>query len=233
MTHNDNIYHPEIYSYLRKSECRQRLPSRYIQHQPYINESTRASLVEWLVQLALMKNLPTSTLYLAVSYVDRILLLWTVKTEELISTALVVTMIAYKVDHDPEINVKDYLAWTENNYTKNQTLQLEKSLLKVLDFDLILPTAYDFLTYFTINHSEKVRFLSMYLCELTLMETHPHIEFLPSFLAAAVVAVSQHTLKKTVWPIELEAVSGYKLTEIQDCFFHIENTFKSPQSSNN
>lgn len=66
----------------------------------------------------------------------------------------------YEEIYPPEIGEFVYI--TDDTYTKQQVLRMEKLLLKVLSFDLCAPSALSFLNVFTsmMNIPEKVKFLA-------------------------------------------------------------------------
>lgn len=228
---NVNAYSQDIYHHLRSRESMHRPDSDYMTRQLYVDDAQRTGLVEWLAELAAHENFPNSTLYLSVAYVDRILSQWSVKSDELHLLGLVAMMIAAKVDHEHQANASRFLFYVGHRFSKSHALRVERLLLRALNFDLLVPTAHDFLIYYCEDLGDRARFLAMYLCELTLMETQPYTQVPPSFLAASVVAVAQHTLAQPVWPRELEVKSGYSFLDLQHCFFFVEKTFQNPPDS--
>lgn len=66
----------------------------------------------------------------------------------------------YEEIYPPEIGEFVYI--TDDTYTKQQVLRMEKLILKVLSFDLCAPSALSFITLFSsmINIPEKVQFLA-------------------------------------------------------------------------
>lgn len=66
----------------------------------------------------------------------------------------------YEEIYPPEIGEFVYI--TDDTYTKQQVLRMEKLLLKVLSFDLCSPSALSFISLFgcMMNIPEKVKFLA-------------------------------------------------------------------------
>eukprot|EP00061_Rhincodon_typus_P012822 g38799.t1 len=122
-------YAEDIYRYLREAEEKCRPKFGYMKKQPDITHSMRSILVDWLVEVGEEYNLQTETLYLAINYLDRFL-----------------SCMKYEEIYPPEIDEFVYI--TDDTYTKKQLLRMEHLLLKVLSFDMTVPTVNQFLTQF-------------------------------------------------------------------------------------
>lgn len=66
----------------------------------------------------------------------------------------------YEEIYPPEIGEFVYI--TDDTYTKQQVLRMEKLLLKVLSFDLNSPTSYSFINLYAamMNMPNKVKFMA-------------------------------------------------------------------------
>lgn len=62
---------------------------------------------------------------------------------------------------------------------------------------------------------------------MSLLEADPYLQFVPSHLAAAAIALSRHTLREEAWPHELELSSGYSLQDLKLCISCLQKTFKN------
>nr|CAD7396854.1 unnamed protein product [Timema poppensis] len=164
-------YREEVYKYLRKVETRHRGKPRYMLKQPDISYSMRAILVDWLVEVAEEYRLQTETLYLSVSYIDRFLSYMSVMRAklQLVGTAAMFIASKYEEIFPPDINEFVYI--TDDTYTKKQVLRMEHLILKVLSFDLSVPTTLSFITSYNslCPVSDTVLFLAM---EVALRVTH-------------------------------------------------------------
>ncbi|XP_076249805.1 cyclin A [Calliopsis andreniformis] len=220
-------YRADIYSYLRTAETQHRPKPGYMKKQPDITYSMRSILVDWLVEVAEEYRLQTETLYLAVSYIDRFLSYMSVVRAklQLVGTAAMFIAAKYEEIYPPDVGEFVYI--TDDTYTKKQVLRMEHLILRVLSFDLTVPTPLTFLMEYCIsnNLSEKIKFLAMYLCELSMLEGDPYLQFLPSHLAASAIALARHTLLDEMWPHELELSSGYSLKDLKDCIICLNKTF--------
>ncbi|XP_051168900.1 cyclin-A2 [Leptopilina boulardi] len=224
-----NEYRADIYNYLRSAETVHRPKAGYMKKQPDITHLMRSILVDWLVEVAEEYRLQSETLYLAVSYIDRFLSYMSVVRAklQLVGTAAMFIAAKYEEIYPPDVG--EFVFITDDTYSKKQVLRMEHLILRVLSFDLTVPTPLSFLMeYCTSNNlSEKSQFLAMYLCELSMLEADPFLHFLPSILAASSVALARHTLNEEVWPHELELSSGYNLQDLKTCIICLQRTFNN------
>ncbi|KAI4477716.1 PREDICTED: cyclin-A2 isoform X2 [Polistes canadensis] len=220
-------YRADIYSYLRVAERQHRPKPGYMKKQPDITYLMRLILVDWLVEVAEEYRLQTETLYLAVSYIDRFLSYMSVVRAKLQLVGTAAMFIAAKYEEIYPPDVAEFVYITDDTYTIKQVLRMEHLILRVLSFDLTVPTPLAFLKDYCIsnNLSEKIKFLAMYLCELSLLEADPYLQYLPSHLAASSIALARHTLQEETWPHELELSTGYCLTELKECMSYLNKTF--------
>ncbi|KAM5277654.1 cyclin-A1 isoform 2-T7 [Hipposideros larvatus] len=192
---NVTEYAEEIHQYLREAEMKYRPKVHYMRKQPDITEGMRTILVDWLVEVGEEYKLRAETLYLAVNFLDR-------KYEEI---------------YPPEVDEFVYI--TDDTYTKRQLLRMEHLLLKVLAFDLTVPTTNEFLRQYLRRQGVCVRTenLAKYVAELSLLEADPFLKYLPSLIAAAAYCLANYTVNRLFWPETLAAFTGYSLSEIVPC----------------
>ncbi|XP_014484072.1 PREDICTED: cyclin-A2 isoform X2 [Dinoponera quadriceps] len=220
-------YRSDIYSYLREVEAMHRAKAGYMKKQPDITYAMRSILVEWLVEVVEEYRLQNDTLYLAVSYIDRFLSYMSVVRSKLQLVGAAAMFIAAKYEEIYAPDVGEFVYITDDTYTKKQVLRMENLILRVLAFDLSVPTPLTFLMDYCIsnNLSDKIKFLAMYLCELSLLEADPYLQYLPSHLAASALALARHTMQEEVWPHELELSTGYDLKTLAECINNLNRTF--------
>jgi cyclin-A len=191
--------------------------------QPDINDSMRAILVDWLVEVSEEYRLHSETLCLAVNYIDRFLSFMSVVRAklQLVGTAAMFIASKYEEIYPPEIGEFVYI--TDDTYTKQQVLRMEKLLLKVLSFDLCAPSSHSFINLFScmMNIPEKVKFMAQYLCELSLLRALPFLNYTPSQLSSAAVALSFYTLGSTLWNKKMQDTFGYDIEDLKEVIVHL------------
>ncbi|XP_053772522.1 cyclin-A1 isoform X2 [Desmodus rotundus] len=212
-------YAEEIHQYLREAEVRRRPKAHYLRKQPDITDGMRRILVDWLVEVAEEYQLRAETLYLAVNFLDRFLSCMSVLRGklQLVGTAAILLASKYEEIYPPEVDEFVYI--TDDTYTKRQLLRMEHLLLKVLAFDLTVPTTHQFLLQYLRRQGVCVRTenLAKYVAELSLLEADPFLKYLPSLIAAAAYCLANYTVNKHFWPETLAAFTGYSLSEIGPC----------------
>ncbi|XP_051480245.1 cyclin-A1 [Apus apus] len=212
-------YAEDIHQYLREAEVRFRPKPHYMRKQPDITTGMRAILVDWLVEVGEEYKLRTETLYLAVNFLDRFLSCMSVLRGklQLVGTAAILLAAKYEEIYPPEVDELVYI--TDDTYTKRQLLRMEQLLLKVLAFDLTVPTINQFLLQYFQRHGVCMRTenFARYLAELSLLEADPFLKYLPSQTAAAAYCLANYTVNRSFWPETLAAYTGYSLSEIVPC----------------
>lgn len=216
---NVTEYAEEIHQYLREAEIRYRPKAHYMRKQPDITEGMRTILVDWLVEVGEEYKLRAETLYLAVNFLDRFLSCMSVLRGklQLVGTAAILLASKYEEIYPPEVDEFVYI--TDDTYTKRQLLRMEHLLLKVLAFDLTVPTTNQFLLQYLRRQGVCVRTenLAKYVAELSLLEADPFLKYLPSLIAAAAYCLANYTVNRHFWPETLAAFTGYSLSEIVPC----------------
>ncbi|XP_067888912.1 cyclin-A1 isoform X2 [Heterodontus francisci] len=197
-------YAEDIYRYLREAEEKSRPKFGYMKKQPDITPSMRSILVDWLVEVSEEYSLQTETLYLAINYLDRFLSCMSVLRGklQLVGTAAMLVASKYEEIYPPEIDEFVYI--TDDTYTKKQLLRMEHLLLKVLSFDMTVPTVNQFLTQFLKEEGigGQMGTLAMYIAELSLLEADVCLKYTPSLMAAAAFCLANYTINKAFWVFE-------------------------------
>lgn len=198
---NVTEYAEEIHRYLREAEVRHRPKAHYMRKQPDITEGMRAILVDWLVEVGEEYKLRTETLYLAVNFLDRFLSCMSVLRGklQLVGTAAILLASKYEEIYPPDVDEFVYI--TDDTYTKRQLLRMEHLLLKVLAFDLTVPTTNQFLLQYLRRQGVCIRTenLAKYVAELSLLEADPFLKYLPSLVAAAAYCLANYIVNRHFW----------------------------------
>ncbi|XP_069616380.1 cyclin-A1 [Ranitomeya imitator] len=219
-------YIDEIHRYLREAEVKHRPKPFYMRKQPDITSAMRTVLVDWLAEVREEYKLRSETLFLAINYLDRFLSCMSVLRGklQLVGTAAILLASKYEEIYPPDVDEFVYI--TDDTYTKKQLLRMEHLLLKVLAFDLTVPTINQFLLQYIHkqNVSTKTEHLAMYMAELTLLQEEPFLKYLPSVTAAAAYALANYTTNQLFWPAALQAFTGYSLSDLAPCLVDLHRT---------
>jgi len=107
-----------------------------LERQEDINERMRSILIDWLVEVHLKFKLVPESLYLTVNLIDRYLERQQVNRSKLQLIGVTAMLIACKYEEIYPPIVKDFVYITDNAYTKEEILTMERSILQTLDFDI-------------------------------------------------------------------------------------------------
>ncbi|CAG9800457.1 unnamed protein product [Chironomus riparius] len=220
-------YQKDILKYLKVVENQKNIRPRadYINRQPDINDSMRMILIDWLVEVSEEYKLHSETLCLAVHYIDRFLSYMSVVRAklQLVGTTAMFIASKYEEIYPPEIGEFVYI--TDDTYTKQQVLRMEKLLLKVLTFDLSAPSTLCYINLFgsMMNIPEKIKFMAQYLCELSLLRAVPFLNYTPSQTSSAAIALSYYNYGSSIWNKKMQNTFGYEFDELKEVIGHLND----------
>nr|CAB3228881.1 cyclin-A2 [Phallusia mammillata] len=224
-------YATEIFQHLRQAEQLHRPKTNYMRKQQDITAGMRAILVDWLVEVADEYKLHTETTHLAINYIDRFLSQMAVLRGKLQLVGAAAMFLAAKFEEIYPPDVGEFVYITDDTYTKRQVLRMEHLILKVLNFDVAVPTSNQYLKRYlkAAGADKKTEFLAQYLCELALVE-FDCIQYLPSMMAASAVCLASYTVNGKVWDETMEHYMQYELQDLVPCIKRLSEIFTAAES---
>ncbi|KAL7130574.1 hypothetical protein ABFS83_13G143100 [Erythranthe nasuta] len=213
-------YVDDIYQYYWVMEGQSPLLMNYMGNQKEITPQMRGILINWLVEVHLKFDLMQETLFLTATLLDRYLSLESIKKNEMQLVGLTALLLASKYEDFWHPRVTDLVSISAESYTRDQMLQMEKTMLKKLKFRLNEPTPYVFMLRFLkaaqSNHM-KFEHLAFYLIELCLVE-YEALSYKPSMLCASAIYVARCTLQmEPPWTPLLSKHARYEESHIRSC----------------
>jgi G2/mitotic-specific cyclin-B, other len=207
------------------------LVAPYMSSQKDINNRMRGILVDWLVEVHYKFRLQSPTLWLCVNLLDRFLEKKTLLRNKLQLLGVTCLLVACKFEEIYPPEVRDCVYITDNAYKREEVLDMEQSILSVLDYQLCVPTGYHFLTRYLniINANEKTRHLAFYYAERNLQESisfnHKPSQLVSASLYAALVLDVQDNIRydsddeekdisPAVWPDLLIEETGFDESDL-------------------
>jgi G2/mitotic-specific cyclin-B, other len=198
----------------------------YMPHQSDINEQMRAILLDWMVEVHLKFHLKDETLFLAVHLIDRYLCLQAIQRSRLQLLGVACLMIACKQEEILTPHVKDFVYITDKAYSKEEVLDMEKEVLKVLEFNLLFPSSnrfYQLLAQF-FKFNKKQFMFGRYLLETCLIG-YRMTKYLPSMLAASCAYIVMKFFNFSNYQIvyapfilgESSNPHSFKVSQLKDC----------------
>lgn len=230
-------YAPEIFTYLRQAEAYHRPLTTYMESvQTDINPAMRSILIDWLVEVAQEYRLTSDTLFLSVAIIDRYLSLKNVKRNKLQLLGVSAMLIASKYEEIYAPQVDDFCFITDNTYTREAVLEMERQILAELGFELTHPTLKTFLRRYIKAASGEIsldvtfEFLCSYLGELALLD-YGLLGYLPSKIAAGCVMFALYLLGKPRWSVTLEHYSNYSPQDLRSVVHALHQLFIGARTS--
>ncbi|KAF3789689.1 Cyclin-B2-1 [Nymphaea thermarum] len=212
-------YVEEIYGFHRQRENSSCICPNYIARQPDINERMRAILVDWMIEVHSRFNLMDETLFLTVNILDRFLQRRTIMRKNLQLVGVTAMLVACKYEEVLVPVINDFILISDNAYSREQVLEMEKLIINTLEFNFSEPTPYVFLRRFlkAVQSEKKIEYLSCYLSELSLVD-YGMLKYRPSMVAAAAVYSAQCMVKGfKCWSRTSEHHSRYSEDDIAEC----------------
>ncbi|XP_051136235.1 putative cyclin-A3-1 [Andrographis paniculata] len=227
-------YPPSIYLHLRSLEVEATLrpSSNYMETvQTDINPFMRSVLIDWLVEVAQEYKLVSDTLYLTVNYIDRYLSTHSLMRTKLQLLGITCMLIASKHEEITPPHIENFVYITDNSFTIEEVMEMEKDVLKFINFEIGLPTTKTFLRIMSEAVQEEPEFsdpefdrLCSYLGELSLTD-YSCICNTPSIVAASAIFLAKLIIQPTChpWNLALQQLTGYKPNELKECVLRLHN----------
>ncbi|XP_059445636.1 cyclin-A3-4-like [Corylus avellana] len=227
-------YSNSIYKHLRAQEMevnRRPLPGYMESVQNDVAPYMREILLDWLAEVAEEYKIVPDTLYLTVSYLDRFLSYRAVSRKKIQLLGVSCMLIASKYEEISPPHIEDFCYVTDNTYTMEEVVDMERDVLEFLNFEMGTPTTKTFLRIFTRVAEEngkslnlQLELLGCYLAELSLLD-YRCVSFLPSVLAASAVFLSRFTIDPEMhpWSLALQCYSGYRPSDLKECVLAIHD----------
>ena len=212
-------YANDIISYLRTTKVETtRFRDYMTTTQKEINPSMRSILVDWLVEVADEYSLTSETLFLTLNYLDRYLGLKLVKRNRLQLVGITCMLVASKYEEIYAPQVDDFCYITDNTYTRDDILLMERDILDALRFELTQPTARQFLKYLTslCGADSDLESLATYFIELTLLD-YSFLSYCPSMVASSALVLAHFTSERVLSVVGFQKCSYYSPLEIKSC----------------
>jgi len=203
-------YVQDMYHHFRHKELQTSVRPVFMESQPYINERMRAILIDWLVEVHLKFKLVPETLYLTVNIIDRFLEKQEVSRQKLQLVGVTALLLASKYEEIYPPELRDLVYICDRAYTRNDILEMEELILRVLQYQITIPSAHAFLVRFlkAAHADKKMVQISCYILDGTL-QSYNLLHYLPSQLAAAAVYVARKCVGRNPWSPTLLRYAGY------------------------
>ena len=165
-------YINEIYSNLLVNEKNLKPLYGYIQNQQDINEQMRAILIDWLIEVHYKFHLKDETLYQTVFIIDSYLSMFPILRAKLQLLGIAALLISCKSQEIYYPQLFELIDITDGAYVKEELVEMENHILKILSFNIVSPTAIEFYNIVSkaFNFDQKQYFLGKYFMESSLID---------------------------------------------------------------
>ncbi|XP_067669093.1 G2/mitotic-specific cyclin-B3-like [Haliotis asinina] len=222
------VYAKDIFEYYKEREVKFNV-DQYMSRQPHLTPNMRSILVDWLVEVQENFELNHETLYLAVKLVDTYLSRKQILKEVLQLVGAVSLFVACKFDERCPPLIEDFLYICDDAYTRQEFIQMEMNILRIVGFDLGMPLSYRFLRRYAkcARAAMETLTLARYILEMSLME-YSLLSVKESKMAAATLYLALCMKKEGTWTRTMVHFTGYELTELRDLSRQLNTVIKSP-----
>lgn len=227
---------PEILEHFLANEVRLH-PRPYMKYQKDIDEEMREVLVNWLCNVHMKWKLRPETIFISVNYLDRFLALREVRRTKLQLVGISALMIGCKYEEIWPPKVADFVFACDNTYTHPQVVQMERIMLRSLEFSLTVPSPLRFAEYFLqlVGYRneeakqltelaasegkesmglEDLKWWTLYPLELSLMR-YQFINYTPSKMAASALQLALRITGQK-WSEEVSHRSSWPAAELRE-----------------
>ena len=167
-------YLNEIYTNLLYDEKEMKYKPKlgYMNAQNDINEQMRAILIDWLIEVHYRFRLKSETLFQSVWIIDTYLSYRQIARAKLQLLGIASLLISCKSQEIYYPPLKEFIDITDGAYIKNELLEMEDNVLKVLNFNIFSPTSNDFYNIISkaFNFDKKQFYLGRYFLEAALID---------------------------------------------------------------
>lgn len=78
-----------------------------------------------------------------------------------------------------------------------------------------------------VNVKKKIKFSIFelqYFCELSLLEAEPYLQYTPSMISAAAIALARLNFNMPIWSAQLERHTGFQIHKLTELILHLSES---------
>lgn len=188
-----------------------------------LTPSMRYILVDWLVEVAGMKDFSSHTLHVAISMVDRYLKVHKTARSKLQLLGVAAMLLCSRYLGKDIITIREAAWLTDNTYKYEDIVRMMGEIAATLRGNIRVVTSIDFVEIFCqlCDLDRKACCLAEYICELCILQAEMG-QYSPAEIAASCVLLARVLMKhENAWPAKMVLFTGYKIEDISRCAFHI------------
>lgn len=191
--------------------------------QTELNSTMRYILVDWLVEVAVMKDFPSQIVHIAVSCVDQYLMQRKVQRSELQLLGITCMLIAARFQGTDIVTIREAAWLTDGTYKYEEVVRMMGEVMSSIKGQVRVLTIPDFLQLFCslAAVSQKTECIAGYVADLSILHTECG-RFSPAVTAASSVLLANAIQQiATPWPLHMHEMTGLSLVDLLDCTLHL------------
>ncbi|XP_062874858.1 cyclin-F isoform X2 [Trichomycterus rosablanca] len=185
-------------------------------HKRGINDTMRYILVDWLVEVATMKEFSSPALHVTVACVDRYLAQRSVPKARLQLLGIACMVICTRYISKEILTIREAVWLTDNTYQYEDLVRMMGEVISVLEGRIQTPTLLDYgeVLQSLLPMQRRTAHLFSYTCELSLLFS-PHKLPGPAHLASATLLLTRALHNYVpVWPNQLVENTGFSKQDL-------------------
>ncbi|KAM7151551.1 cyclin-F isoform 1-T1 [Macrochelys suwanniensis] len=184
-----------------------------------MNETMRYILIDWLVEVATMKDFSSLCLHMTVGCVDRYLKLRPVSRARLQLLGIACMVICTRFISKEILTIREAVWLTDNTYKYEDLVRMMGEIISALEGKIRIPTIVDYkeVLLTIIPLERRTLHLYSFICELSLLNTGLCV-YSPANLAAAALLLAKILHRQAhPWNSQLSECTGFSLEDLMPC----------------
>ncbi|XP_077130767.1 cyclin-F isoform X3 [Ranitomeya variabilis] len=184
-----------------------------------MNDTMRYILIDWLVEVATMKDFSSLCLHMTVNLVDRYLKLRCVPRARLQLVGIACMVVCTRFISKDILTIREAVWLTDNTYKYEDLVRMMGEIISALEGKIRMPTIIDYKDVLShiISLDRGTLHLCSYISELSLLYTELSV-YSPAQLAAGALLLARILHKQGLpWPAQLAECTGFTLEHLTPC----------------
>ncbi|XP_063286654.1 cyclin-F isoform X2 [Pelobates fuscus] len=184
-----------------------------------MNDTMRYILIDWLVEVATMKDFSSLCLHMTVGLVDRYLKLRTVPRARLQLVGIACMVICTRFISKEILTIREAVWLTDNTYKYEDLVRMMGEIISALEGKIRIPTVVDYKDVLAhiVPMDRNTLHLCSYISELSLLYTELSV-YSPAQLAAGALLLARILHEQALpWPAQLVENTGFTLERLTPC----------------
>ena len=194
--------------------------------QKQVDNKMREVLVDWLIEVHNRYKMRDETIFMAIKLIDKYLSLEAIEYNkfQLLGTSSLMIAAKYEEIYPPK--VKDFVYICANAYTRQDVLDMEAKILRLMKFELVFPTSVQFFGFLqkVYRFDKMVKALVHYILYGTLI-FNCFVQSNPRMLVYSAVIMANKAFKNydEIQRFKEQRGEEFKDSDVNYCIFQIYN----------